>query len=347
MRFTFTEDQRLLRDGVADVLAGECTPEHVRAAWDESTGWSATRWKELASLGVVGLTAPEEHGGLGLDETSLVLVCEEAGRAALPEPLIDTTAVAIPLLTEVATDELAARWIPALAAGDASAAVSLAGFDPAYGYVANAAGADLVLAVHDGAVHLLSPAEADLVGVAPIDPAQRLATVSAVPDAQTRIADGATAVEAIGRAADRGALAAAAELVGIGRRVLDIAAHYSTQREQFGKAIGTFQAVKHQLASALVQVEYARPVVYRAADSVARDVPERSRDVSMAKVFAAEAAQLACTTALQVHGAIGYTWEHDLHLWMKKAWGLAAAWGPTDHHLDRVARAVVDAPAGR
>ena len=344
MRFTFTEDQRLLRDGVADFLAGECTPAHVRAAWDETTGWSTTRWKGLASLGVVGLTAPEQRGGLGLDETSLVLVCEQAGRAALPEPLIETTAVAIPLLAEVAPDAVAARWLPALAAGEASAAVALPGDGEAPGYVTNAAGADLVLMADHGAVHLLTPAEADFVGVAAIDPAQRLARVSATPGRATCLTDAPTATEAIGRAADRGALAAAAQLVGIGRRVLELAAHYSTQREQFGRPIGSFQAVKHHLASALVEVEYARPAVYRAADSVARDTAQRARDVSMAKVLAGEAAQLACRTALQVHGAIGYTWEHDLHLWMKKAWGLVAAWGTTDHHLERVARAAVDAP---
>ncbi len=118
---------------------------------------------------------------------------------------------------------------------------------------------------------------------------------------------------------DRGALAAAAYLVGLSERMIDVAAEYARQREQYGRPIGVNQAVKHLLADALLKVEFAKPAVYRAAWSVAEGEPTRARDVSMAKAFASDAAYRASRSAMQVHGAIGYTWEADLQLWMKKA----------------------------
>jgi len=119
-------------------------------------------------------------------------------------------------------------------------------------------------------------------------------------------------------------------------RLLSMAAQYAKDRSQFGKPIGSFQAVKHHLADALVRVEFARPVVYRAAWSLQHGDPDASMHASMAKAMASEAATLAARTALQVHGAIGYTWEHDLQLWMKRAWSLAAAWGDAATHRARV-----------
>jgi alkylation response protein AidB-like acyl-CoA dehydrogenase len=135
-------------------------------------------------------------------------------------------------------------------------------------------------------------------------------------------------------------------MVGIAQQLVDLAARYATQREQFGRPIGSFQAVKHQLASVQVWVEFARPVVYRAAWAVAHDAPARAVAVSHAKAAAAEAALQAARTALQVHGAIGYTWEVDLHIWMKRAWALDVAWGTRLWHRARVGAAVLDrAPA--
>lgn len=140
---------------------------------------------------------------------------------------------------------------------------------------------------------------------------------------------------------DRGALGAAADLVGSARRCVDLATAYAKEREQFGAPIGSFQAVKHHLADALVGVDFARPVVYRAAWSSAAGAADAARDVSMAKVVAGDAATTAAKVALQVHGAIGYTWEHDLHLWMERIWELDRSWGTRDHHLDRVATHVL------
>jgi len=141
-------------------------------------------------------------------------------------------------------------------------------------------------------------------------------------------------------AVDRAALGAAATLLGLAETLITLAATYAGEREQFGKPIGSFQAVKHHLANALLRLEFARPAVYRAAHSLATAAPDRSRDVSMAKVFASDAGLLAARVGLQVHGAIGYTWEHDLHLFMKPAWSLAAAYGDAAWHRGRVGRAL-------
>jgi alkylation response protein AidB-like acyl-CoA dehydrogenase len=155
------------------------------------------------------------------------------------------------------------------------------------------------------------------------------------------VAEGPDAAAAIADAYDRGVLAAAAELCGVGEHLLGAAVDYATQRTQFGVAIGTYQAIKHHLADVRIALSYARPLVHAAAWHLAHETPERSTYVSMAKAYAADAAVLASKKALQVHGAIGYTWEYDLQLWMKKAWALAVAWGDADFHRRRVADAVL------
>jgi alkylation response protein AidB-like acyl-CoA dehydrogenase len=165
--------------------------------------------------------------------------------------------------------------------------------------------------------------------------------VTWAPAEGTRIAVGEEARGAVARAFDRGALATAAQLLGVANRLIEIAANYAREREQFGKPIGSFQAVKHHLANAMLALEFARPVTYRAAYSIAHAHGDSPTHVSMAKAYASDAALLAARTALQVHGAIGYTWEHDLHLWMKRAWALAAAWGDASWHRERVAQAVL------
>jgi alkylation response protein AidB-like acyl-CoA dehydrogenase len=140
---------------------------------------------------------------------------------------------------------------------------------------------------------------------------------------------------------DAGALAAAAYLLGLSSRMLAIAGDYARDRRQFGQPIGAFQAVKHLMANALLQVEFARPAIYRAAWSYANNSPDRTRDVSMAKALISDATQKAARSALQVHGAIGYTWECDLQMFMKKAWALAPAWGNATLHRRRVADAIL------
>jgi alkylation response protein AidB-like acyl-CoA dehydrogenase len=341
MRFGFDEDQLLLRKTLGDFLASECPTERVRALWDTPTGRSPELWKSLAELGVTGLLVPEAWEGMGMDETYLVLLHEEAGRAALAEPLV-ATSVAVPLLVELGARELCERWLKPIAVGEAIAVVG----HPVNAFVSDAHVASLLLLANDDEIHALAPGEVSLVRQPVNDPARRVHSVRWTPAAATRIAHGSQARELLAAALDRGALACAAQLLGVTERLLELAVAYAQQRVQFGQPIGSFQAVKHHLANVKVALEYARPVVYRAAHSVAKRVATRAIDVSQAKVAAGEAAALAARTALQVHGAIGYTWEQALHVWMRRAWSLELAWGSGRFHRERVADRVL-APDAR
>jgi alkylation response protein AidB-like acyl-CoA dehydrogenase len=175
-----------------------------------------------------------------------------------------------------------------------------------------------------------------------VDGARRLFRVDWAPSPATRIAKGPTARAAIDRAFDRGALGVSAMLLGLGRHLIDATVEYVKVRKQFGSAIGSFQAVKHHLADALVKLEFARPVVYRAAYSMSRGSDAGALHVAMAKAYASEAALVSARAALQCHGAIGYSYEHDLHLWMKRSWALAAAWGDASWHRTRIGNIVLE-----
>jgi alkylation response protein AidB-like acyl-CoA dehydrogenase len=329
MDFRPTDDQALLASGVADFLAGQCTPDHVRTAWDTGRH-DDRRWKALAGLGVTGLTVPTDHGGMGLDERDLVGILVEAGRAALPEPVLEATAVAAPLLAELAgTDpigaELAETWLPAIASGDAVVVPAVA-CDP---YPAHIRAADLVLVGTGDRLWALPPGQLDIIDQPNLDGARPTAAIN-VPDGLAPTLTGSGVEAALARASARGALAAATMLIGAGHAMIDLAVAHAQQREQFGRPIGTFQAVKHHLADALVDITFARPLVERAACSITLGDPDAATHAAMAKAFAGDAAHAAAAHALQVHGAIGYTWECDLHLWMKRTWSLAAAWGDTE-----------------
>ena len=318
MKFVFDDEQLALRDGVRALLTNQCTPDDVRASWDTETGRSPERWKALADLGVLGLTVPEEFGGLGLDDTWLVLLLEEAGRAALPEPLGPAT-VAIGLMLDVAPELYRAEWLPRIVAGNALAVAAL----PHTPWVDDAHTADLLLVAEDGQLHVVDPATAQIEPVPTLDRSRRRFEVTPRMTARSCLADRAGG--AIDKAVDRAGLAEAAYLLGTAAKLIDLATSYAQEREQFGAPIGSFQAVKHQLASALVRTEFARPAVYRAAWSVAHDAAGRSDHVAMALTLAGQAAHLAARTSLQVHGAIGYTDEHDLHLWLRRGLNPAAA----------------------
>jgi alkylation response protein AidB-like acyl-CoA dehydrogenase len=343
VRFAFGDDQRLLQDAVREFLRKECAPDVVRALWADARGHAPALWAQLAELGVQGALVPEAQGGMGLDERDLVLLLEEVGRAALPGPVAACAAVAAPLLRELG-GATAERWLARVGGGQAIAVVG----HPANPFVTDAHLADLLLLARDGALHALEPAAVRLVPQPANDPGRRLHAVEWQPGAATRVADGAEAERLLAAAFDRGALACAAQLLGAADRMLELAVAYACQREQFGRPIGSFQAVQHQLADAKVRVEYARPVVYKAAWSVATGAPARAVDVSHAKLAAGEAAALAARRALQAHGAIGYTWEQDLHLWMRRAWSLALEWGAPPLHLARVSAFVLadGAPIG-
>ncbi|RIK91599.1 MAG: acyl-CoA dehydrogenase, partial [Proteobacteria bacterium] len=229
-------------------------------------------------------------------------------------------------------------------AGDALVAVG----HPANPFVADAGVADLLLLPHGGELHAIARGAAALVRQPANDPARRIFSVAWQPTPATRVASGDAAANLLDAALDRGALACAAQAIGVADRLLDLAVGYAKERQQFGRAIGSFQALQHALADVKVRVEYARPVVYKAAHTVATGGATRASDVSHAKLAAVAAAQRAARTSLQVHGAIGYTWEQDLHLWMRRAWSLERDFGDAPYHEERVAAFVLadGAPIG-
>ena len=336
MRFAFTEDQLMLRDTVRDVLTRECQPEVVRAVWENGSGVAQSVWSTLAETGVVGMLTSEDAGGMGMGELETTLPLEEAGYAALPSSIVETTAVGIPLLESIGTDAQKDRWLGAAAAGEFTIAL---GFEDQK-LIANAPIADVFLLQRNGVMYCVPKAELSMVEEVSVDRARRVATVEYVANAEhSMLADEGSH---ICRAFDRAVLATSAQLVGLSRRMLDMTVQYAKDREQFGKPIGAQQAVKHRLANALIKQEFAKPVVYRAAWSLSTDQNDCSVQASMAKIYSAEAARFVAKQALQVHGAIGYTIECDLHMWMKRVWALSAAYGDVPTHRRRVAAAILD-----
>jgi alkylation response protein AidB-like acyl-CoA dehydrogenase len=288
VRFSFTDDQLALRDAVRDLLARECPPEVVRAAWPlpdadgqgpgagarSQPGQVEALWSHLAEMGVLGLLVPEADGGLGFDEVAAALVLAETGYAAVPHPVVEAVCVVAPGLGDPTPQRDQVAW-----------------------------GHDVI----DG------------------------------PTVDGSLDFSGSAITADELAFERAALGTAAQLIGLSHRMLDLTVAYVGERRQFGVPIGSFQAVKHHLADARLQIEFAAPAVWRAAWSLAELSPTVVRDVSMAKAMASDAAHVVGRAALQCHGGIGYTVEYDLHLYLKRAWALAVLWGDADWHRARVA----------
>jgi alkylation response protein AidB-like acyl-CoA dehydrogenase len=337
MRFAFTDDQKMLRDTVREVLQRECAPDVVRAAWEGRLEGVRSVWDTLGETGVIGMMASEEAGGMGMAELDLVLSLEEAGYAALPGPLVDTAAVGIPILEAAGTDEQKERWLGPALSGEARIVVSFEGQH----IVPHVASADLLIAERAGVGFCVPIAEASVSLEQSVDRARELGRITFEAGAKFRMREDVDPRAQFGIGRERAALGAAAQLLGLSRRMLDMAVQYAKDREQFGKPIGAQQAVKHRLANALIEQEFARPLVYRAGWAMTTSAADAEVAVSLAKIYAGEAAKFVAKEALQVHGAIGYTIECDLHMWMKRAWALAAAHGDAAYHRERVGRHIL------
>ncbi|HRW38446.1 MAG TPA: acyl-CoA dehydrogenase [Aquihabitans sp.] len=355
MRFAFTDDQLAFRDAVRDLLAKECPPEVVRAAWPDGTDAHGARkgegaradadrvakvWTDLAEMGVLGIGVSEANGGLGMAEVDWVLLAEESGYAALPHPFVETTCVVAPLLddTDDPHDVLAEVLAGERQAGAVSLTSALVPWGDAITYLVSIdrpQGDGWVVRRVQGGLAVGDTADQKRTLADTVDAGRRVVRLGAW-QADAGFATGATAE----RAFDRGALGTAAQLVGLGRRMLDLSVGYVAERQQFGVPIGSQQAVKHHLADAAMALRFAAPVVYAAAWELATGAPTASRTVSTAKALASDAARLTARQALQVHGAIGYTTEYDLHLYLKRAEALSRTWGDAAWHRRRVATAL-------
>ena len=274
MDFTFSEDQLLLRDSVRDFLRNEITPAVIRAGWESETGRDPAIWQQIVDMGLPGMTVSEEYGGLGMSELDFVLLAQECGYVALPNPLVHTALVAVPLLTAIGGD-LAANWLPKIAAGEALVVVGLEQNE----LLEDAHQADLILIERSSALYALTPEQCTLRHNESIDPSRKLYAVEFDADIRP-LREGSAAQDLVAAALNRGALACAAQALGLTQRMVDMTVEYTGQRQQFGKPIGSFQAIKHHMANVAVGLEYAKAPVYKAAYSIAKGEACAAQNVS-------------------------------------------------------------------
>ncbi|MGW0389557.1 acyl-CoA dehydrogenase family protein [Streptomyces sp. NPDC003042] len=312
MRFLPTDEQSDFARTVRSLLGSADVAAAVRAWADGAHEPGRALWSRLAGTGLFALAAPEAYDGVGLLPLELSLGFVELGRAGVPGPVVETAAASV-LFSELGDEGLAKRFLPGLVAGEASATLTLPGGSP---YALDADAATYCFTVSAAGELRLAGGAGGL--LASTDPARRL---SRPPAGGEVLAAGPPVVAAAEVAARWARLLTAAQCLGLGDALLARTVEYAKRRTQFGTPIGGFQAVKHRLADTLLGLEFARPLVWAAALSSAPG------DVAAAKLTAGEAAYAAAMTALQLHGAVGYTEELDLSLWLRKARPLRDAWG--------------------
>lgn len=337
MDFTFSEDQLGFQEAAKDFLTNEVSTDKIRSLWETDSGRCDQLWAQLTEMGLVGMTVPEEFGGLGMSELDFVLIAQEAGFVALPAPLTHTALVAVPTLLACSNDEFKTQWLPKIAAGEAQVAVAL----EQNLLAEDAHKADLLIVEKAGVLYALSPTEVELRYNESVDRSRKLFALEFNAAEANVFAEGEEAQAIIAAALNRGALAIAAESLGLSQRMIEMSVQYTSERQQFGVAIGTFQAVKHHMANIAYKLEYAKAPVARAAYVLATGEGDADLAVSHAKFAACEVADLAAKNCIQVHGAMGYTWEVDLHIFMKKAWAYKNTWGDAAFHKNRIAKIVL------
>jgi alkylation response protein AidB-like acyl-CoA dehydrogenase len=376
MDFGFSEEQEMLRSMARDFLDKECPTTYVRQMMDDERGFTAAFWGKMADLGWMGLTLPEAYGGSALSFIDLVVVLEEMGRSVVPGPFFSTVVLGGTALLEGGSDAQQQEFLPRMATGELRA--TLAQHEPsgrwdADGialtatekggdwtldgtklFVPDAASADLLVVAgrapgsrgSDGVGLFLVDAKAPGVSITPLktmDQTRKLAEVSftgvRVPDARVlgTVGDGWRLLE---RIADRGKVGLCAEMCGGAQRVLDMSVEYAKVREQFGRPIGSFQAIQHKCANMLVEVESSKSVTYYAAWAVANDVDEAPLAAAMAKAYCSDAYRDTAGEGIQIHGGIGFTWEHDMHLYFKRAKSSEVTFGDATWNRELVARLI-------
>jgi alkylation response protein AidB-like acyl-CoA dehydrogenase len=345
MRFELTDDQQAIRRTAREFLASRYPPEEIRRlAFDDERGFTDEQWTAIAELGWPALVVGEDDGGLGLGVVELAVLQEELGYALAPTPLLSTVAAAL-VIAARGDDAQRAEWLPGIAEGGLRATVApdgdglssdadaLAGTLQA---VPDAGAADLLVVAVDADRDVVVDLRGDGVTVEPadaLDPTRRLSTVR-LARARAQPLRGAGSRS---RASDTVAVAIAAESVGVAQRTMEMAVAHARDRRQFGQPIGVFQAVSHACAQMLLEVEGARSAVLYAAWALDAAPDEAPLAAAMAKAYASDAGRRVPAAALQVLGGIGFTWEHDLHLWLKRGHANAATWGDARSHRRRVA----------
>jgi alkylation response protein AidB-like acyl-CoA dehydrogenase len=347
-----TEEQESLRQSVRRLLTKRSSSAAVRSAMQSEPGYDAALWQRMCEqIGVAALAIPEQYGGAGASLAEAHVVLDELGRTLTPAPMLGSAVLAAQLVLALGDDEASARLLPTLADGTSLGAVCWAGSDGRWSieaapvsatdgdligeahYVLDGDLADVLLVVTNSAdglsVYELDPAEPGVTRThtAALDPTRRLATVSLDRARGRRV--GGAAGPALTQLRDIAATALSAEQVGAAARILELTVEYSKLRVQFGRPIGSFQALKHRMADLHVLVEAARSASYAA---VAGTV-----DPAVAKAYCSEAFCTVAGEAIQLHGGIAITWEHDAHLYFKRAHGSAQLFGQPAEHVARMA----------
>jgi alkylation response protein AidB-like acyl-CoA dehydrogenase len=354
MNFEFTDDQRAIKRTARDFLAARYKPETVRTLAESEHGFTDEQWRELAALGWVGVIVPEDDGGLGLGAVELVVIQEEMGYALAPSPFFSSVCAAL-LLVAAGTPAQREKWLPGLCSGELRGTVAVwdtgAGWAPDHSEaeavggtlsavkiaVPDAGTADLLLVAGADGQHYAVERNAPGVSVVPqqsLDPTRKLSRVE-LDGVQVEAL--AHEPEGIAHAYATIVTALAAENVGVAQRAMEMAIAYAGDRKQFERPIGSFQAIAHRCAQMLLEVEGARSLSYWAGWALDHEPETASRAASMAKAYGSDAGFRVCASSIQVHGGIGFTWEHDLHFYLKRAKANAHAFGDARWHRDRVA----------
>ena len=363
MDFEFSEDQELLRATVRRYLTERAPIAYVREMLDDERGTTADVWSGLIALGVTGLLVPEVHGGAGMGMVDMAVVLEELGRAVHPGPFASTAVGAVSLVALAGSEDDAAELLPGLASGESTGTVALssagdtraAANDGDWGitgektHVADAIAADMLVATATtiegelGAFVIERDAPGlEVTPTATVDGTRKFATVTLTEAPARRLGTG-DATDAVAETVDRLGIAAVVDGVGAASRALEMAVEYAKERRQFDRPIGSFQAVQHLCADMLRAVELARAGGYYACWAAdAADPAERHRAATMTQAFAADELYTVGASLIQVHGGIGFTWEHDAHLYYKRLLTLKELAGGSPGQLEELASLVLD-----
>ena len=377
MDFGFSPEQEMLRATARKFLENECTSGFVRARMEEPAGVTDEFWAKLAEQGWLGLIYPEEHGGSGLGFVDLTVLMEEMGRVVMPGPYLSTVLLGGLAIRETGSPAQKKEWLARIAAGRArttlawtepsarwdAAGVTCAAREEKGSFVLNGTKlfvldahlADVLVVVartgegktpEDGVSLFLVPKgtrgmEVKLLPT--MDQTRKLCEVTfkdvSVP-ADALLGVKGRAWPVLARVIERATVALCAEMCGGAQRVLDMTVDYAKIRVAFGKPIGTYQGVKHKAADMLVDVENAKSLTYYAAWAVDENAPEAALAASMAKAYVTDAYRKVAGTGIQLHGGIGFTWEHDLHLYFKRAKSSEFTFGDATYHRERVAQLI-------
>jgi len=375
MDFGFSEEQEMLRKSARDFLAKEAPMTYVRQMMEDERGFRDDLWRKMAELGWTGLVLPEDFGGAGLDFVDMVVVLEEMGRVVLPGPFFSTLVGAVALL-DAGSAAQKQEWLPKIAAGEAR--VTLAQLEPnarwdADGIELEARKADGGFALSGTKLFVPDAHTADLLVVAgrapgskgaeavslflvdakapgvtttllkTMDQTRKLCEVVLkdvrVPAARV-LGEPGQGWKRLDRVVDRGKVGLCAEMCGGAEKVLEMSVEYAKVREQFGRPIGSFQAIQHKCANMLVEVESSKSATYYAAWAVANDVAEAPLAAAMAKAYCSDAYRHTAGEGIQIHGGIGFTWEHDMHIYFKRAKSSEVTFGDATWNREIVAQLI-------